>query len=268
MVSSKIILGVINRVSNDPSVVIPGSKFIIIAGPSHIHGDILRKIVDFVDSNTWVGTVYGQGGFDLQTRYIFQERLTEKHIGVFALQNVPLICKIAEYGKSVNIIGPKNHIYCASFPPERVHEIANYIGLLYYIPTVTIPNFLCITLTPSNQIIHPPRVYSMFKDWDGKTPYDPKKIPRLYELDEASANEIQSLDDEIQAIKKKINQYYPEIDLTPLLPIKARIIKQYGSQISDKSTLKTVFSTNSGYDNLIFPLVNVPGKFHDNEKVE
>eukprot|EP00831_Metopus_contortus_P067413 TRINITY_DN6016_c0_g1_i1.p1 TRINITY_DN6016_c0_g1~~TRINITY_DN6016_c0_g1_i1.p1 ORF type:complete len:293 (-),score=53.05 TRINITY_DN6016_c0_g1_i1:260-1138(-) len=152
-----------------------------------------------------------------------------------------------------------DHLYCASYPTNKVEQVSRIISLLYYIPTFTIPNFLCITLTPSNQIIHPGRTYSMFRDWDGKSPYLLSDIPRLYDLDEASAKEIQLLDDELQAIKTAITKYYPEIDLSPVLPIKERIIKQYGKQISDPSTLQSVFSTNKGYDTLTFPTKSVPG---------
>jgi hypothetical protein len=38
-----------------------------------------------------------------------------------------------------------------------------------------------------------------------------------------------------------------------------RIIKQYGDQIKDKSTIRTVFSTNAGYATLRFPLKQVEG---------
>lgn len=257
MLNSKDFLGKIQKASNNPADVIPGSKVLLVAGPSHIHSDILRAIEPYVGENTFVGTVYGQGAFDLQARAIFKEKLAKMNITIFALTNVPFICKIIEHGKSINIIGPKDHLYCASYPPEKVDQAANIISLLYYIPTITIPNFLCITLTPSNQIIHPGRVYSVFKDWNGKSGYDPKDVPRLYDLDEDSANEIQLLDDEIQAIKKAIVKQFPEIDLSPLMPIKERIIKQYSKQITDKSTLKTVFSTNSGYDILVFPTKKV-----------
>lgn len=32
-----------------------------------------------------------------------------------------------------------------------------------------------------------------------------------------------------------------------IIPIKERIIQQYTDQVKDKSTLKTVFRTNTGY---------------------
>jgi len=55
-----------------------------------------------------------------------------------------------------------------------------------------------MTLTPSNQIIHPGRVYAHFKNWDGEQTFDAKKVPLLYEdLTEEGAKEIQYLSDEI-----------------------------------------------------------------------
>mmetsp|Transcript_16782 Transcript_16782/g.19432 ORF Transcript_16782/g.19432 Transcript_16782/m.19432 type:complete len:177 (-) Transcript_16782:171-701(-) len=137
--------------------------------------------------------------------------------------------------------------------------MANLVSLIYATPTVVIPNFLCLTLTPSNQIIHPGRVYGYFKDWDGKTGYDPKKLPLLYGgLDDASADAIQSLDDEIQAIKREITRRYPQIDMSSLNPIKQRISDNYKDSIKDFSTLKSVFNTNDGYAKNVFPTVPHP----------
>jgi opine dehydrogenase len=97
-------------------------------------------------------------------------------------------------------------------------------------------------------------VYGYFKDWDGKTGY--KNLPKLYaELDDASADAIQSLDDEIQAIKKEITRRYPQIDMSPLHPIKKRISYNYKDSITDFSTLKSVFNTNDGYSKNVFPTV-------------
>ena len=98
----------------------------------------------------------------------------------------------------MNVIGPKKHLYVASYPVEKVYEVSSLLSLLYYIPSVPIPNFLNLTLCPSNQIIHPGRVLSFFRNWDGKTPFKKSEMPLLYEdLDEDSANEINVLDLEI-----------------------------------------------------------------------
>lgn len=96
------------------------------------------------------------------------------------------------------IIGPKKTLYLTSYPVEKVHEVCQKMSLLYYIPCIVVPNFLSLTLCPSNQIIHPGRVYSFFKDWDGKSTFKKSEMPLLYEeIDDDSAREIQLLDNEI-----------------------------------------------------------------------
>lgn len=54
----------------------------------------------------------------------------------------------------------------------------------------------------------------------------------------------------------KIN---PRIDLSTIIPLKERVINQYGDQIKDKSTLETVFKTNIGYSTLKIPVKKVEG---------
>ena len=85
-----------------------------------------------------------------------------------------------------------------------------------------------MTLCPSNQIIHPGRVYGFFKDWDGKSTFEASKMPKLYEdLDDASAYEIKVLDLEIQAIKQALLAKFPALQLTQVLPIEERICAMY-----------------------------------------
>ncbi len=97
-----------------------------------------------------MGTIFGQGGFDLQAKYVLGDDIKNKNLTIFSLQYVPFLCKAVNYGKDINIIGPKKHLYVAAYPAERVHEICNIMSLLYFIPSVAIPNFLNLTLCPSN----------------------------------------------------------------------------------------------------------------------
>lgn len=248
--------GRVQRVSDDPADVIPGSKVIIICSPFHVAGEILDKIKNHISDGAYVGAIFGQGAFDLQAFHYLGHRVKSLNLTIFGLQFVPFLCKAVEYGKRAEIYGPKSYLCCAAYPSSRCEVVSNLISLLYATPTAPIPNFLCLTLTPSNQIIHPGRVYGFFKDWDGKTGFDPLKLPKLYaQLDDASADAIQALDDEIQAIKAEIVRRYPQIDMTALHPIKQRISYNYKDSIKDFSTLKSVFNTNDGYAKNVFPTV-------------
>jgi hypothetical protein len=194
----------------------------------------------------------------LQARYVLGDDIKNKNLTIFSLQYVPFLCKVVNYGKDINIIGPKKHLYVAAYPAERVHEICNIMSLLYFIPAVPIPNFLNLTLCPSNQIIHPGRVYGFFSKWDGKTPFNAKDMPLLYEgLDDFSAEQISLLDNEIQEIKKAILKRYPEIDLSQVMPIEKRILSMYDGQVSDSSSLKRIFNTNLGYSRVPFPMIPI-----------
>ena len=90
--------GYINRISNDPADVIPGSQFIVIGGPANAHYEILERIAPYVDSYAYVGTVFGQGGFDFQAKSVFKNDLEDKNIVVFGLKHVPYLCQCTKYG--------------------------------------------------------------------------------------------------------------------------------------------------------------------------
>lgn len=141
---------------------------------------------------------------------------------------MPFICKVVNYGQDVNIIGPKKHLYLTSYPLDKVHYASNALTHCYHIPTIPIPGFLNLTLCPSNQIIHPGRVFSYFKDWDGESTFEASQMPKLYEdLDDSSAHEITVLSEEIQAIKNKMLERFPDLNLSQVLPIDERICAMY-----------------------------------------
>lgn len=60
--------------------------------------------------------------------------------------------------KSAIIVGPKKKLYVASYPVEQRNEMALRVEAMFDIPCGTVPNFLNLTLTPSNQILHPGEV--------------------------------------------------------------------------------------------------------------
>ena len=169
---------------------------------------------------------------------------------------MPCICKVVNYGQDINIIGPKKHLYLTSYPLEKVHYACNALTHCYHIPTIPIPGFLNMTLCPSNQIIHPGRVISFFRNWDGQSTFKASEMPKLYEdLDDDSAHEIEVLSEEIQHIKKALIAKFPALNLSQVLPIDERICAMYEGQITDTSNLKRIFNTNLGYSRVPFPMV-------------
>jgi len=254
--------GQLATVSNNPAEVIPGSDIVLIAAPADAHPHLLRQIAPFVDRTTNLGTIYAQGGFDWAVFHVFGQRIHELR-SVFGLLNIPWICKITKYGEEARIIGPKDRLFVTSYPTDQKDQLAQKMETLFDIPCSTVPNFLNLTLTPSNQIIHPARYYGIFRDWDGKRTYTKEELAArngltLYEtIDEFSAECLRALDNELQQIKLALLLRYPQLDLSAVPPIDERIHRQYGDQISDKSSLRSTFATNQGYRGCATPLKEV-----------
>ncbi|KAL8450774.1 hypothetical protein Emag_003062 [Eimeria magna] len=183
---------------------------------------------------------------------------------VFGLQHVPWLARWEDPGKAIEIIGPKRFLCAAVSPPCAKTMVQLLLQLCFDQPCKLLPNFLCLTLTPSNQIIHPARYYSIFKDWDGVRAYREDEISwGLYtEFDAEAAKHLGLLDAELQAIKKAIIKRCPNLDLSTVMPIQERIIQQYGDDVKDRSNLQMVVSSNKGYASCRTPATAVPGGFH------
>lgn len=192
--------------------VVPGSDVVLICAPANAHPALLRAVAPHVDRKAAVGALYAQGGFDWAARKALGDKVDHLRF-VFGLQNIPWICKAVEYGKRArygkracaraycaeplvySILGPKDNLWVAASPPERAAECTELITSLFDIPARPVPNFLNLTLTPSNQIIHPARFvaaasvrsatcarhthgmrppcsyFGIFRDWDGRKTY-------------------------------------------------------------------------------------------------
>ena len=96
----------------------------MIAGPACAHYEILKRCEPYVEKGAYVGTVFGQGGFDLQARSAFgEEELVKREIVVFGLKHVPYLCKATKYGHEAKIIGVKTYLYAACFPLSAADRV-------------------------------------------------------------------------------------------------------------------------------------------------
>ena len=69
---------------------------------------------------------------------------------------------------------------------------------------------------------------------------------RYGDFDELSAEELAKLDNELQQIKLALIERFPTLDLSLVLPIGKRVVKQYGKDVADTSSLRAIFATNLG----------------------
>ncbi len=124
-----------------------------------------------------------------------------QHIDFVGMQRVPYIARIDEYGKSVCMLSKKEEIFAASVK----HLDVGFLNKMLGIKVVTLPNYLCVTMTPSNPILHTSRLFGLFSDNNIGHIYSKNML--FYESwDNKSSEMLIGADDELQKICKQISQ--------------------------------------------------------------
>ena len=134
--------------------------------------------------------------------YVMKDFLNEGVI-LAGIQRVPSVSRLVEYGKCVRASGYREVMHVASIPSIESKRVQDIITNLLDMNTEILPNYLNLTMTPSNPIVHTSRLYSLFKDYKDGIEYD--RIPLFYEeWNLESAELLLACDEEVQNIVKAI----------------------------------------------------------------
>lgn len=216
--------GELTTISDKPEDVIPQSNFVVLCMPVCKYRIALHSIAPHLakDREVFVGTIYGQAGFNWMVNEI-EKKFNLTTITTFAMGLIPWICRIIEYGRRGVIYGGKKHNLVAVSPADRFdylhEELLKYIGELWMDEGKfhQADNFLSLTLSVDNQIIHPSRCYGLFKKYEGRWD-NQKDIPFFYrDFDRESAALIREIDDEYSKIRDAIKTKYPKQQFTYML---------------------------------------------------
>lgn len=216
--------GNIAHITSDPQACIPHADYIVLCMPVHKYRVALHNIVPYInqEKNVMVGTVYGQGGFNWMVDEI-KAQYDLQHIVTFAFGLIPWICRIEKYGHKGITYGPKVVNAAAVSPreyfPQLASELFDPICYEWFGVGKTEPldNFLSITLSADNQIIHPTRCYGLYKV-HGSTWNTVEEVPLFYkDYDEFSGKMLANLDDDYTKIRECIKQMNPNMDFHYML---------------------------------------------------
>ncbi|MDE6338527.1 MAG: NAD/NADP octopine/nopaline dehydrogenase family protein [Muribaculaceae bacterium] len=165
-------------ITDDPERVIPQSDVVLIALPGFAIKDVLTKIAPHCTSNKLIGCVFGGSGF-----FIAAQQILGKDVKAFALQRVPYTGRPIEYGHSGRLKGYKPYLKVAftNVSSQQQKEITDMLVSWYSTPVYPLSHWLEATLSNSNPLLHPCRMYVMFKDWTPDKVYD--RIPFMYNYD-------------------------------------------------------------------------------------
>ncbi len=189
-----IMTGNLYSVTDDIKEAVQSAEIIWITVPAQVFNEISNRILPYVKKNQLIGIVPGSGGAE----FAFYP-LLQKGCKLFGLQRVHSIARLKEYGKSVYMLGRKSELQIGTIPKGETEYISNIVYKLLDIPCVSLPNYLCVTLTPSNPILHTTRLYSMFKDYT-KGMYYPRNFLFYEEWNDDSSRMLFACDEELQKL--------------------------------------------------------------------
>jgi len=165
----------------------------------------------------------------------------------------------------VQICGTKEKLVGAVQGDLSKARVRDPLGTLQHLlgmpPRLVISGHLLgITLRSPNAYSHPPILYGRWKEWDGESLDEP---PLFYQgIDEATADLIENISEEVVEISRQIMMQYPQVDLSQVIPMYDWDLCCYGRDIQDKTNLMTVLRTNIGYEGITHPMTRTEeGKY-------
>ena len=89
----------------------------------------------------------------------------DKGAKFFGLQRTPYVARLKKYGQRI-WFDKKKSLNIASLNEKNIAPIVRDMETLFEIPFEVLENYLSVTLTPSNPVLHTSRLFTMFKNFN------------------------------------------------------------------------------------------------------
>lgn len=234
------------------------ADIIIITTPSHVRESLLQRMAPILPKhkNIFVGAIPGFAGFD----WLAEKTLGDApNIVIWGMKDVPHIAFDLQPGKSVRMGGGKSQLYVAVHgreKPQYANLLLNYLKQLYDSPITLLTDYLEITLTPGNPIMHSSVIYGLIGPWGQWHNRPFESIPCWWnDCPELGAYFLARCDRENQALCNKA-EIVLGINLSSVQPLQQEIVAAYADSIADPRTLLSVLRTNKAYQGIPLPLIS------------
>ena len=189
----------ITKVTNDLAEALADCDVAFVTLPSFMFPQLAKDMEPYVTEKLCIGVIPGTGGAEFSFRGCI-----DAGARLFGIQRVPSVARLVEYGKCVRTEGKREKLHLSAIPKENTAVLAEFISNLFDMPCESLNNYLCVTMTPSNPILHTTRLCMMFADYKDGVKYD--RNPLFYgEWDEASAELLLACDEEHQRLLAKMD---------------------------------------------------------------
>ncbi|PDT80247.1 NAD/NADP octopine/nopaline dehydrogenase family protein [Sinorhizobium sp. BJ1] len=249
-----------DHVGTDPSQMLDNADMVVITQPAQARSVLLHRIAAHLppDKSVYVGAIPGFCGFDWLAAKALSGR---DNVVIWGMKDVPHIAFDLIAGQHVRMGGAKAELFVALHRRESAASGAALVAMLnrlYEAPVTLLRDYLEITLTPGNALMHPAVLYALIgpgAPWE-KRPFD-EPLCWWSDCSQAGAELLEACDAENQAIRRA-SEARLGIDLSSVKPLQQELIEAYGDQIQDDRTMYTLLRTNRAYAGIRAPLVPNP----------
>ena len=191
-------LGHLNGIYSDAKQAVSDAEIVLLCLPGFAIRNTLLQIKDYLMPDAAVGTVVSSTGFFFQAIELLPKEQT-----LFGFQRVPFISRVIEYGHRASLLGFKDSLNLAVEHTDHPEQLRDVLADMLQTPIQLLSNHYEASLSNSNPLLHPSRLYSLWKDWKEGDIYS--RIPLFYEewTDEAAQLYI-DMDQELQTLLEQL----------------------------------------------------------------
>jgi hypothetical protein len=189
-----VLLGNVNNIFAVAKDAVCQAELILLCLPGFAIREALMQIRDYIQPEAAVGSVVSSTGFFFEAM-----ELLPKTITLFGFQRVPFISRIIEYGHCARLLGYKDKLSVAIEHSEDPERLRQHLESLFKTPTHLLDSFYEASLSNSNPLLHPSRLYDLWSDWQESAVYN--RVPFFYEeWTERAAQLYMEMDAELQKL--------------------------------------------------------------------
>lgn len=235
----------VDKITNNLEESVKEAEMILVTYPSFMFEQTTKKILNMVKNGVVIGFLPGLGGVE----FYCQDLINKKGATIFGVQRVPAVARLID-DNTVCVSGKREKMYLASIPKIKAKELCDLFSGVLKMEFIELPNYLCVTLTPSNPILHTTRLKCLFEDYYPGVYY--KNVPKFYgDWDNKSSELLLRCDLELQNLLKAI----PNLDLSHVKSLK----EHYESENAESLT-KKIRSINS-LKEIKTPMIKLDGGY-------
>ncbi|MBQ9215890.1 MAG: NAD/NADP octopine/nopaline dehydrogenase family protein [Prevotella sp.] len=189
-----ILQGCLKTISSDPMRVVSPADIVLLCLPGFSIREVLQQIAPALTQGTAVGSIVCSTGFFFEAF-----RILPSQTPLFGFQRVPFISRIKEYGCSADLLGYKPNLNIAIEQTSEKEALRADIERLFRVPVQLLASYYEVSLTNSNPLLHPARLYSLWKDWHEGMVY-PKESLFYEEWTTEASDYLIRMDEEFQQL--------------------------------------------------------------------